>query len=381
MIFQVEKKEVLFMRNIKSILVLNLVLILALSILLAGCTAESETKTITTTKTATETATTQPVQPIELTLAYGAPGPVEGVFDFQDAIQEWAERIEEETDGRVKITIYPGGSLLTAPDALSGLEAGMADIVQWDTQRDPGRFVLNSIFELPGIYWGEDENRLKVVKEMFKKFPELEAEFGEDVKILAIGSCPSFLLGMVDDTPVHTPADIKGRRIACGGSQIYLVEAWGAVGVDIDPAERYMSLERGLVDGSLATYGGTRAFSWYEVLGSFTENIGLPQLLGTVIMSKSTFDSLPEDIQKVFDDLEWWFWLEYTRGYSSALLSEQVVVDYGSPIYQPTTEEFELWSQPLELTHEEWIQEREAKGLPARAMYEEMMSLVEEYCR
>jgi TRAP-type C4-dicarboxylate transport system substrate-binding protein len=53
--------------------------------------------------------------------------------------------------------------------------------------------------------------------------------------------------------------------------------------------------------------------------------------------------------------------------------------EMGHQIYQPTAEEMKLWRQAVQPVHEKWIADTEAKGLPARAVYEEAKRLIKEY--
>ena len=53
-------------------------------------------------------------------------------------------------------------------------------------------------------------------------------------------------------------------------------------------------------------------------------------------------------------------------------------VEAGRTIYSPTPEELDLWIEALQPLQEEWVQEREAKGLPAREMLDEMLRIARE---
>ena len=42
--------------------------------------------------------------------------------------EEWAKEIEQQSDGKVKITYYPGGTLTAAPQTYDGVVTGISDI-------------------------------------------------------------------------------------------------------------------------------------------------------------------------------------------------------------------------------------------------------------
>jgi hypothetical protein len=45
----------------------------------------------------------------------------------------------------------------------------------------------------------------------------------------------------------------------------------------------------------------------------------------------------------------------------------------------PTPEEMQLWRQAVKPVHQKWIADNEAKGLPAKAIYQEAKRLIKEY--
>src|SRR5699024_6702892 len=85
---------------------------------------------------------------IELSVAHALPSthPIE-----TEVIQPWAEKIEEETDGVVKIKSYPADTLLAADQIYDGVVNGVADMGLSFFSYSAGRFPLMSTLELPGI--------------------------------------------------------------------------------------------------------------------------------------------------------------------------------------------------------------------------------------
>jgi len=59
--------------------------------------------------------------------------------------KEFIEEIEKRTHGRVKITYYPGGTLLTAPAMIDGIIKGIADIGYTNVDYSPGRFPVTEV--------------------------------------------------------------------------------------------------------------------------------------------------------------------------------------------------------------------------------------------
>ena len=94
------------------------------------------------------TALAETKKTYQFNLAHFFPGthPAETVF-----IQGWIQAVDEATDGQVKITSYPGETLLKAADVYNGVVQGIADIGLSCFSYTRGRFPVLEAFELPGI--------------------------------------------------------------------------------------------------------------------------------------------------------------------------------------------------------------------------------------
>ena len=81
-----------------------------------------------------------------------------------DLLQPWAAAIEEATDGKVKITSYPGETLLKADAVYDGVINGIADIGASCFSYTRGRFPVVEVFELPGITYNNSKVASKVLR-------------------------------------------------------------------------------------------------------------------------------------------------------------------------------------------------------------------------
>ncbi len=86
----------------------------------------------------------------ELTLAHFQP-PVHEVETV--LIQGWIKAIDEATNGRVKITSYPGGTLLPGTEIFEGVVDGAADIGHSVYAYTRGRFPVLETLLVPGLEW------------------------------------------------------------------------------------------------------------------------------------------------------------------------------------------------------------------------------------
>jgi TRAP-type C4-dicarboxylate transport system substrate-binding protein len=95
-------------------------------------------------------------------------------------MQDWANEVQKRTNGRVKINIYPGATLMPAGQIYDGITNEVADIGYGIFAYHRGRFPLTEVIDLPLGY----KNPLvpsKLINEYYKKFRPKELE---DVKVL-----------------------------------------------------------------------------------------------------------------------------------------------------------------------------------------------------
>jgi hypothetical protein len=162
---------------------------------------------------------------------------------------EWAQEIEKRTNGAVKITIFPGGTLTPADKCYDGVVKGISDIGFSVLAYTRGRFPLTEVTDLPlGIKSGVAAT--KVINAYYQKFKP--AEF-DDVQVMYFhGHGPGILH---TKKPVNTLDDLKGMKIRCTGMAAKIVTALGGVPVAMPMGETYDALSRGVVDGSMARSG------------------------------------------------------------------------------------------------------------------------------
>ena len=348
----------------KRILFLVLPVILIIGLIISGCTP-------------TPTPTPEPIE-LKLAHAYAPYIDDPNEIGLGQAIGEWAQKIEADSNGMVKITLFPGGSLLGNPDMFPGITGGVADIGWWDPIFDPSRFPLTLVFNVPGLKWPDSEGKLEIIQQMVDTFPELQAEI-EDIKMLLYCDVDGGQLHFRDRIEVRVPEDMKGLKVHASGLLALLIQEWEAVPVEVDIFDAYIALERGTIDACMYPWGAVRAFRLHEVTQAHTR-ITLDRPIACMVMNLETWNSLPPDIQKVFDDNKMWGGLLTSKAVKDeGIQGRQWAIDAGALIVEVTPEEEALWLETEEVVHEAWVQEKEAMGLPGRALLDELKRLISEY--
>ncbi|MBW2561389.1 MAG: C4-dicarboxylate ABC transporter substrate-binding protein, partial [Deltaproteobacteria bacterium] len=127
------------------------------------------------------------------------------------AAVSWAEEIEKRTEGRIKITTFPGGTLTKANQCYDGVVKGISDIGMSCFAYTRGRFPVMAAVDLPHGY-PDGRVATRVANEFAKTMAPKELD---DVKVLYIHAHGPGLLST--KKPVRVLEDIKGMKIRSTG--------------------------------------------------------------------------------------------------------------------------------------------------------------------
>jgi TRAP-type C4-dicarboxylate transport system substrate-binding protein len=274
--------------------------------------------------------------------------------------QQWSTEIEKRTNGRVKITMYPGGSLIPSPAAYDGVTKGIADIALSFPGYTKGRFPLLEVMDLPlGCKSGAAATR--VVNELFEKFKPKEFD---EVKVMYFSAHgPGYIHTR---KPVYKLEDLKGMKIRGGGVLIKVVAALGASPVSLPMGEVYDALSRGVVEGATAPFEALEGWKLGEVIKYSIENRESAYTsAGFVIMNKEKWNSLPPDIQKIIEGInkEWMdrsgkLWDDIDKS------GREFTLKRGNKIITLTPEEDARWTKALRPVLDEYVKYAKEKGVP-----------------
>lgn len=216
------------------------------------------------------------------------------------AITPWAERIEEQSEGRIKIELYPTMQLGGAPPQLfDQAKDGVVDVIWTVLGYTPGRFPKSEVFETPFmVTTGEATSRA------FQKYVEEYAmdEFA-DVHLIAVHTHGPGLFHMKD--PIEKLEDIKGKKVR-GGSRIIneLLISLGAEPVGMPVPAVPEALSKGVIDGTTIPWEVTTALKSSELVHNhtgFTGDHGLYTQTFAVVMNKDSYNNLPDDLKAIVD--------------------------------------------------------------------------------
>ncbi|AZV79930.1 C4-dicarboxylate ABC transporter [Parasedimentitalea marina] len=294
----------------------------------------------------------------------------------------WADKIEEASEGRIKIDRYPSMQLGGKPPELMDQAIdGVADIVWTVVGYTPGRYPSTEVFELPFMmtdaravsraYWEMFETHMK------------DTEF-KDLKILGTWVHGPGMIHTSD--PVSTPDDLRGMKIRGGSRSVNsLLTELGATPVGMPVPAVPEGLSKGVIDGTTIPWEVTAALKVPELVTNHTEFTGkaLYTLTFVLAMNKPKFDSLPADLQQIIDDnsgLEFSVFAGGTQADADGP-SREMALDMGNNVITLDAAQTAEWRERSQPIYDAWLADMTEKGIDGQALIDEATMLIEKYSK
>ncbi len=211
----------------------------------------------------------------------------------------FCEEIKKRTNGRVEITYYPGGTLLSPIKMFNGVMTGIADIGISHIDYTRGRFPVMEVFDLP-LGFPSGWVATQVSSDFYNKFKPAE---WNSVHVLYVNTSGPLVLQTIAK-PVRTLEDLKGLKIRAAGQMTDIVKSLGGLPIPLEMPDVYESLRRAVIDGIMVDMSTLKYWKFADVIKYVTAN----WRLGTgytfyCVMNKEKWNALPPDIQKVFAEV------------------------------------------------------------------------------
>ncbi len=292
----------------------------------------------------------------------------------------WADKIEADSDGRIKVDRFPSMQLGGKPPELFDQAVdGVADVIWTLPGYTPGRFPSTEVFELP--FFVDDARAASCA---YWKMHEEHMKGGEfkDVKILATWVHGPGAFHTSD--PVEGPADLQGMKIR-GGSRLVnkVLEQVGATPVGLPVPSIPESLSKGVIDGATIPWEVTTALKVPELVEFHTEfeGAGLYTLTFVVAMNQAKYDSLPDDLKAVIDANSGLNFSVFGGGTQADAdgPAREIAVDNGNEIY--TVTDVQPWLEVVQPVYAEWVTDMKGKGIDGQALIDQARALMAGECK
>lgn len=289
---------------------------------------------------------------------------------------EWAEELDEKSNGRLKLEIFPAQQMGTVAEQYNLARRGDADIAFVLHGIPAGRFPLTELTHLPFLFHSA-EQASQVLMDLV---PDYLAAEHKGVRILyLLAHAPGLI--HTREKAVRAPQDLAGLRIRHPSSVVgELLAAWGAAPQGLPPGQIAENLDKGVIDGLVMPYDGVLGFRLGPHVKYSTELFGYINTFA-VVMNPDSYENLPADLQQLIDA---------TTGKAAAKLAgqrwdevegpgKQYMQESGVEIVELSDEQRAAFAQAAAAVIEKRLADTEAQGLPAREFYARLQELAAKY--
>lgn len=273
---------------------------------------------------------------------------------------EWGKEIEKRTNGKVQVTVFPGGTLTPADKCYDGVVKGLSDVGMSVLSYTKGRFPLTEVIDLP-VGYKTGTAATKLVNLYYDKFKPKELD---DTKVMYLHAHGPGILHT--KKPVTKLEELKGMKIRSTGTVAEIVKALGGTPVAMPMPESYDALQKGIAEGVMCPMEALKGWKLGEVIKSSTQDYGSAYTIAFfVVMNKDKWNSLSPDIQKIIEEVnkEWigkhcQVWDEIDKE------GIEFTQKLGNKLIPLSKEEDAKWVMAVQPMYDAYVNNMKAKGLP-----------------
>ncbi|MBM7096928.1 DctP family TRAP transporter solute-binding subunit [Bacillus sp. H-16] len=214
------------------------------------------------------------------------------------ALESFKERVEERSDGQLKVEAYPNGSLYGSDrEAIEAVQMGNLEMTIPAVAPLSGFNSSFMVFDLPFLFETKEA-----------AYSALDGELGQGLiedleqngfKGLAFGE-NGFRHITNNDKPVETPEDLQGMRLRTMENPVHTA-SFRSLGADASPfafGELYTALQQGTYDAMESPISLVYTSKFHEVQEYLTlsDHFYAATIL---LMNNDFFNELPEDLQEI----------------------------------------------------------------------------------
>jgi len=303
---------------------------------------------------------------------------------WQTMHKPWMEKVEKESNGRIKFDAHPSMQLGGKPGQLyDQVKDGTVDVVWTVPGYTPGRFARIEVFELPFMMSNAEATSKACWDYMQMMAPD---EFKE-VQMLALQVHGPGVIHTVD-RPVKSVADMKGLKVRAPNRQVAKVLSFlGATPVNMPLPEITEALSKGSINGCVVPWEVAPSIKVPELTKYSAEFAPSGGALYTstlmMAMNKARYNALPPDLKKVIDNNSGQAtsgWLGKTEQGNDPT-GRKAASDRGNNIFTVGLEEAQEFRRMSRLVEVEWTEEMLKRGHDGYKLLQTARHLIDKHTK
>jgi TRAP-type C4-dicarboxylate transport system substrate-binding protein len=289
--------------------------------------------------------------------------------------QEYCDAIEKRTNGKVKMTYYPGGSLVAGAKTYGAVLDGITDIGMSVLGYSRGVFPALEAIDLP-LGYKSGSQATRIINAFSEKFNPKELN---KIKVMLFHAHGPGIIHSKD--PVRKLEDLKGMKVRCYGFTVKIIEALGGVPVAMGQSQAYEALQKGVCNATLVPIEALKGWNQAEVINYTSETTSIGYTSGLyVFMNKDKWASLPKDVQAVFEQVNKEWIDKFGAAWdASDAAGRKYTLEKGNEIIPMSAEENARWKAAVQPVIGDWVKAATKKGLPAQEYVDFLQEAVKTY--
>lgn len=224
-----------------------------------------------------------------------------------DVMEEFARKVEEQTNGEVKVQLFTSGQLGTDEAVIENMKFGVIDFNIGTPGNASGFIPELQLFSLGYLFRDRDHFK-KVINpesELFNSLARKVQERHPDLMLLAFTGGGTRNLN-TNFGAINTPEGLEGHKMRIMESPIEtkIWSAFGVIPVTVPWTELYTAIQTGVAECFESSTTGYLSAKLYEV-GKYHHRTEHKYMVGVWLASRRSFEKLPENYQKIVKEVAW----------------------------------------------------------------------------
>lgn len=220
--------------------------------------------------------------------------------DMQDVYcKEFAEKLNEKSDGRINLQIYGVGQIGDAMQQCELLQNNGLEFAMISPGNTGTIVPENQLFSLHFLFPNDLKKTQEILNSSKALNEKLSAKYLEkNIQVLSYWT--EGAMQWTSNKPLHSPDDFKGLKIRTMQSPVIVAayEAYGANPTPMSYTEVYSGLQLNMIEGQENPISAIYSSKFYEVQDYLTEANSNVYVTCTCV-NPTFFNGLPEDIQQI----------------------------------------------------------------------------------
>lgn len=213
--------------------------------------------------------------------------------------QDWVERVEAMSNGRIDIDLLPVGSVVKHTETLGAIKLGVIDghvtATGYFSGKDPAFGLIGNMVGA----WSDTTQLLQYMN--YGGGNELMTELYKPYGVQFIGASTTGVESFISKKPLNGVDDLKGLKLRAPEGLVQQVfAAAGATPVNLPGSEVFTGLSKGVIDAADYTVFSTNQKAGMNDIATHPVQPGFHSLpLIDISISQKKWDAMPADLQEI----------------------------------------------------------------------------------